>query len=151
MHWKSKNIYNGRRPITYPFQRRIDTAYLIHSVIRRPEISYLKTPLSKHCQLPQCIEKWQTIRGLLKCHSVILRNTTRFSLYFMFKSCASPTVYYAMAVIAITRLRFNTLWRFLHILKQLRYITLQRLCAKNKYSEEARCAQRTRYIQPMLV
>ena len=49
---------------TYPFQRRIDTAYLIHSVIRRPEISYLKTPLSKHYQLPQLIETWQKIWGL---------------------------------------------------------------------------------------
>ena len=42
----------------------IDTAYLIHSVIRRPEILYLKTPLSKHYQLPQRIETWQKIRGL---------------------------------------------------------------------------------------
>ena len=76
------------------------------------------------------------------------RNTTHISLNF--KSCASPAVYYAMAVIAITRLRFNTLWRVCHILKQFRYITLQHLCARNKHSDEVRGAQPTRYIKPML-
>ena len=80
-----------------------------------------------------------------------MRNTTHISLYFMFKSCASPMVYYAMAMIAITHLRFDTLWRVHHILKQLRYITLQHLCARNKYSYEVRCAQPSQYIKPMLV
>ena len=59
-----------------------------------------------------------------------MRNATHISLYFMFKTCVTPTVYYAMAVIAITRLRFNTLWRVLHILTQL-------LCQK-KYPIAAR-------------
>ena len=145
--WANATCLLGKMPISFPAPHRYSVSHPQRNQTARNFVSQNTTIKT----LWAAATYWDVAKNQgSKCHSVILRNTTHISLYFMFKSCASPTVYYAMAVIAITRSRFDTLWRFLHILKQLRYITLQRLCAKDKYSDEVRCVQPTRYIKPIM-